>query len=121
MPVCPLSDRSGTGQAAQQHSALGSPEQLAKLLLDHAVALARGRLETRAVEDGDPATGIGNRASLLEDGGGHRHAGPPDPEHHREKLLGQRQGIAGGAVMGHQQPARQPLLKRVVHVAHRGL
>jgi hypothetical protein len=35
----------------------------------------------------------------------------PDTKHQRQKLVGERNLIASQTVIGHEQPARQPLLK----------
>jgi hypothetical protein len=38
---------------------------------------------------------------------------PPDPQHHRQKFVGQRRLVAVNPVIAHQQPPGEPLLDRL--------
>ena len=92
-----------------------------ELGLDHAVALARRRLQPGAVENGDVAAGVADQARLLEVMRGRGDALTAHPQHVGDELLGHQQLVRGPAVVGQQEPAAEALLDRVQAVAHGGL
>src|SRR3954468_23219906 len=96
-------------------------EQLREMPLNSAVALARGGLQARSVENGHVAILVTDQASLLQGAGGDGHAGPADAQHHRHELVRHRKLIGSGAVMRHEHPASQALFKGMVTIAHSGL
>src|ERR1700704_2216409 len=109
----------------------GAPVRYRKLLrffspvlqlpLDGVIALARGILQLRSIENRDVATVVVNQASPLQNRGGHRHAGASSAQHLRKELLGERQNVLTNAVLAHQKPSRQPLVDFMEAVAGRNL
>jgi len=93
-------------------------EQLLEMPLYGAVALARGGLQARAVENGHVAIRVMDQASLLHGAGGDSHAGPSDAKHQRHELMRHRELVTVGTIMRHQQPAGQTLFKGMVTIAH---
>src|SRR5665213_2915707 len=85
------------------------------------VALARRPFEPRAVDDGDLAAPVADKARALQFARGLADARSPHPEHRGEEFLGETQHLGVGAVARHQQPARGALLDLVQTVAGGGL
>ena len=75
------------------------------LVADNGVALARNVFEPFAVHYNDPAPTIFNDARLFELAGHQSHRRPPDPEHLRQELLGQRKDVSVDPIPGLEQPA----------------
>ncbi len=73
--------------------------------------------ERLATEDRDLAAAIGDQPGALERAGGDGHRGAGRAEHHRQKLLRQRELVLPDAIARGQQPPRQPLLDAVGRVA----
>src|SRR5204862_2940186 len=93
---------------------------LTLLIVRRDIGAIRSFLQTLAVDDGDDAAPMGDPAPPLEFLHGDRHAGPRGAEHHAEELLRQGDYMAD-AIIGHEKPARQPLLYLVLAVRQRGL
>jgi hypothetical protein len=73
--------------------------------------------ERLATEDRDLPAAIGDQPGALERAGGDGHGGAGRAEHHRQKLLRQRELILPDAIARGQQPPRQPLLDAMRRVA----
>ena len=78
-------------------------------------------LELAAREDTDLAAGIRDELSALQFAGGNGYRAPLHAEHVGEKLVGEVKMIRVGAVIRHQQPARQPGLDFMEAIAGGGL
>src|SRR5205085_2019360 len=80
------------------------------LVAHQAVARAGHAFETLPILDRDHAAAVRDEAALtqLRRDPADRHA--PLPEHLRQELLPQHEGVAAHAVLGHEKPARATLL-----------
>jgi hypothetical protein len=94
-----------------------------RLVPNDLIALAGGLFETWPVDDVYLASPISNEAGCLERPCNERDRGPPCSEHLRDEFLRESYGGSLGpeAVLGLQQPARQPRLRIMDGVASRYL
>jgi hypothetical protein len=74
------------------------------LVADDGVTLARHVFEPLAVNNNDPAPAILDETRLLKLASHQSNGGPPDPEHLRQKFLGQRKDIGIDPIPGLEQP-----------------
>ena len=88
-----------------------------ELFLSDTIALAGPLRYAGVVEDSDTAAGVVDEPSPFEGVGRVRHACPSHPEHHCEKLLGEREIRRSHAILRHQKPAATPLFQKVKCVA----
>ena len=72
------------------------------------VALAGCRLETFAVHDFDRAADVADQLPPLQRARGDRDRTPAHAEHVAEILVREMQAIRVRAIVGHEEPARQP-------------
>lgn len=98
-----------------------SAEQPRELVADNPVAFARTGLQRRAVQNGNHAPLVTDRAVFLKGMKHLCHAGTPYAQHQREKLVGQRELVGLDSVVARQQPTAAALRHRVQAIASRGL
>lgn len=85
------------------------------------VTLARAGFETFAIDDRQAAVMVVNEPGALQFAGGFGHAGTPNAQHRRQKLVGHRHDVVLQPVMRHQQPTGASLLNGVEPIARGGL
>src|SRR5437016_361387 len=99
---------------------LSQPETTIEVL-NYVITLARGFLQSFAIEHTDCAARIFNRACALQHSGSYRDARPAAAEHLCQKFVGQRDPLGINSVLAHEKPARQPLVEFMQAVAGRDL
>lgn len=87
------------------------------LLIDYAVAFARGSFQTGAIFDGDLTAFIGDQAGFVEGARGDGDACTARAEHMRDKFLGQLESAFPDTILAHEQLARQAFADRMEAVA----
>ena len=91
--------------------------QTIELFLGNSIALAGALLHPRTVEDTDRATRVVDKPSPFERVGRVRYARTPHPEHHGEKLLGERETVRMHSILSHEKPATTPLFQKMKCIA----
>src|SRR5215213_7688051 len=81
-----------------------------ELVADGEVALARGRVQAFAAQDGDAAPAVADQSGLLESTGALRDHGAADAEHLGKEVLGYLEAVRADPVMGLRQPPRRAFL-----------
>jgi len=85
------------------------------------VALACGALEPGPVQDLDLPSVGGDEPGLPQARKCHGDTGPADAEHEPEEVVGEMKRVGADAIVGHEQPARGSLRRRVQPVARDSL
>src|SRR6202790_3165297 len=129
-PVAPSGRYRTQALSAADHGAKGKRfgelrddvgQETIELRLDHLVALARPRLQTRAIEHGDPASLVTDQPSALQLPGGFGDAFTAHAQHIGDQFLGHGELVRLQTIQTQQQPPAQLLVDRMMPIAYRRL
>src|ERR1700737_5001299 len=87
------------------------------LILDNRVAFARSGLESGSFNDFNVSMTVPTDTITLKVDRGACNSGTAHAEQHRQKLMGNREGIRLKSVAHHQEPARAPCFHAMTRIA----
>ena len=92
------------------------PEHVRVFPFGEPIGVARELFQASPVADENAATGGADQLASFKVLQGERDSWPPRAEHDRHELVRHNQFIGFDAIMGHQNPARQPCLHAIARV-----
>src|SRR6202158_4231915 len=96
-------------------------QETIELRLDHLIALTGPRLNTRAIEHGDPPSLVTDQLGVLQLPGSVGHAFASHAQHVGYQFLSHGELVRSQTIETQQQPPAQLLIDRMMAIAHRRL